>query len=655
MNSLLLYILKATIGISFLYGVFRLFMRKETFFALNRTILLTIVLCATIIPLITLPSIFQSFPKSDGITTIQYLDLIANTTISETQKTISYHEVAKEGAPIPENEFSWIKLIQYIYLAGVSISIILLIYGIGSVLILFRKAKIEWTDDYGLLIVERSVSPFSFGRFVIISREDYESNCKSILAHEREHILLNHFLDLALLEALKIAHWFNPFIYWLIRDMKEVHEFQADENTINSGIDAKQYQLLIIQKSVGSHRFALINSFNHCQIKNRITMINKEKTGKAHSWKIVTFIPLLALLLMAFSKTNENVSFEQHSLEQQWTAADFGKTTNDNSENLKALLATPIEINSQSEISIQNNPTTLENITAIAKMNFDYSLADERLKNEFIKININGKEKMVQRYNILYVLSHAAASPYVQQGVLNAIGRAAEDTRQNYALELFKISYKKLPPAQKSDIDRLVPAIVVVQTFPVGPPVSKGTVNSFTAEIKAEGIIIPPAEKAIQITELKKQIENFAAGKSNPMVNIKIANGINDDLLNLVKETLITIKNLNISYSKFEPVYFLVDEMPEFPGGVKTLKNWVRNNTRYPKTSKKIEGKVYVSFVVNSLGKVESPKIEKGLNPELDAEALRVVSTIPHWIPGKQNRIPVGVKYTIPVNFALKE
>jgi TonB family protein len=218
---------------------------------------------------------------------------------------------------------------------------------------------------------------------------------------------------------------------------------------------------------------------------------------------------------------------------------------------------------------------------------------------------------------------------------------------------LFKTDYGKLLSTQKSDIDKLVPAIVVVQNFPIGNPTSEAMTNAFTAEIKAEGIIVPPSEKAISTVELKKQVESFTTGKSNPTVNVKTATGLNGDLLNKVKDALKTIKNINVSYSEFEPVYTLVDQMPEFPEGVVACRDWVAKNTQYPANAN-IEGKVYVAFVVNSMGKVVSPSIAKGLNSALDTEALRVISAMPTWKPGVQNGIPVCVKYTIPVNFVKK-
>lgn len=332
MSSFLFYILKSTIGISLLYGGFRFFMRNENFFALNRAILLAIVFVSTIIPLVSLPLLFQSIVIESRNSAVQQLEInpIVSSDFAQPENTTT--ETISTPYPLARSHFSWATLIQYLYWAGILITFLILIHGIGSVLVLFKNATTKRINGYKVVIVDHEVSPFSFSRIVVISRSDYENHRQSILTHEQAHIQLNHFFDLTLLEAIKILHWFNPFIYLLIKDMKEIHEFQADENTLNSGIDAKQYQFLIIQKSVGPQRFALANSFNHCQIKKRITMMNKSKTSKAGSWKVATFLPLLALLLMAFSKRSEvpketNAPNEKVSMHQSVTKDDVESET----------------------------------------------------------------------------------------------------------------------------------------------------------------------------------------------------------------------------------------------------------------------------------------------------------------------------------------
>lgn len=198
-------------------------------------------------------------------------------------------------------------ILKFVYLLGVIIAFVLFARKIISILIIISNSKVIKKEGYRLVITDQEIPSFAFARSVIISEKDYGAYGSSILPHEKAHIRFNHFYDLMVLELMKTFHWFNPAVYGIVRNMKEAHEYQADAYTLNSGVDINQYQLLLIKKSVGSKRFALANSFNHCQIKKRITMINKTKNSKAWRWKVAIFLPMLAFLLMAFGKNSESV------------------------------------------------------------------------------------------------------------------------------------------------------------------------------------------------------------------------------------------------------------------------------------------------------------------------------------------------------------
>ena len=282
-------------------------MRKESLFSMNRILLIAIVVSSTTIPLIYLPKVIQSpvqhellsvltpiIPEVGPISGVSHV-------IDKSRIEISLPEKENKGMVISTQQ-----LLQYTYILGLCFSFLILFHGLFSILMLFRKAKFLKMDGFWLLVIDRDISAFSFGRYIILSQADYEEHSVTMLAHEQAHIRLNHFYDLLLFEIVKIFHWFNPLIYRIVKDLKEIHEFQADNYTLTKGIDATQYQLLIIKKCVGSQRFALANSFNHCQIKKRIAMMNKQKTRKAWKWKVATFLPMLALLLMAFGKSGEN-------------------------------------------------------------------------------------------------------------------------------------------------------------------------------------------------------------------------------------------------------------------------------------------------------------------------------------------------------------
>lgn len=103
-------------------------------------------------------------------------------------------------------------------------------------------------------------------------------------------------------------------------------------------------------------------------------------------------------------------------------------------------------------------------------------------------------------------------------------------------------------------------------------------------------------------------------------------------------------------------VYYKVDEMPQFPGGIEKMKSYIANQLGYPPEAKKneIQGKVFISFVVGTDGSVVDAKVARGVDPILDKEALRVISELPKWIPGKDKGKLAKVGYTVPIQFALK-
>lgn len=104
-----------------------------------------------------------------------------------------------------------------------------------------------------------------------------------------------------------------------------------------------------------------------------------------------------------------------------------------------------------------------------------------------------------------------------------------------------------------------------------------------------------------------------------------------------------------------EEVFYIVENMPEFPGGDVALRTYIAQNVKYPEIAKEngLSGKVFVQFVINQKGEVENVKIARGVDPALDKEAIRVVQNLPKWKPGSQRGKPVRVSYTVPINFQL--
>jgi TonB family protein len=146
--------------------------------------------------------------------------------------------------------------------------------------------------------------------------------------------------------------------------------------------------------------------------------------------------------------------------------------------------------------------------------------------------------------------------------------------------------------------------------------------------------------------DLEKYIAMFSGKWEFEVVTDSLGNTF------LVEKEIIQPKSLNTN----EEIFFIVEEMPEYPGGETALRQFMATAVKYPDdaVTKGIQGKVYVTFVVSTDGSVANAKIARGVDPSLDTEALRVVNSLPKWKPGKQKGLAVNVSYTVPINFVLQ-
>ena len=150
-------------------------------------------------------------------------------------------------------------------------------------------------------------------------------------------------------------------------------------------------------------------------------------------------------------------------------------------------------------------------------------------------------------------------------------------------------------------------------------------------------------------------VEKYGELAKNGVIDITLKSGALDSKNNAINEVAV-VGYGNQSTGSDDPVFQLVEDMPEFPGGELELRKFIAQHISYPPVAVEngIQGKVYVSFVVEKDGSVGRIKIARGVDPSLDAEAMRVVNEMPGWTPGKQRGQTVAVSYTIPVSFVLQ-
>ena len=274
------YLITSGLLLSVFHAFFMLFMRKTTFFTFNRFALLTGSLLCLALPLVHWD--FSGTVVADAIPTLTLPEAVVS---------------AEGGTPgAADKGISWLEAVSGIYLLGVLTVLIMNILSIIQTYRVIASGEHIRKDGFKVTIVDAPVASFSFLGHIVICREDFTAN-PVILTHEMTHVRKNHSLDVLLFSIITVLHWYNPLV-WLARaELKMLHEYEADDSVINQGINTADYQLLLVRKAVGEHRFRLANGFNHTKLSNRITMMMSEKTNGWLRLAYVACVPLLACML----------------------------------------------------------------------------------------------------------------------------------------------------------------------------------------------------------------------------------------------------------------------------------------------------------------------------------------------------------------------
>ena len=216
----------------------------------------------------------------------------------------------------------WIYAVGMIVTAGWTVTV-----AVRLARLVASGEKIHGADYTLVLIDEEGIAPFSWGRYVVMSRNEDDEATAMILCHERAHIHCLHFADLLLAQVVCIVLWYNPASWLMLSELKSVHEYQADSQVLSSGINARQYQLLLIKKAVGVRFPSLANSLNHSKLKKRITMMYNRKTSAVRRSRALAIVPAVALALALVSVPSVSRAIDSTAS----TRLSLGTETSDNS------------------------------------------------------------------------------------------------------------------------------------------------------------------------------------------------------------------------------------------------------------------------------------------------------------------------------------
>ena len=287
---MLQYLLKLTISLSIVYLFYQLFLRRLTFYNWNRWYLLIYSLVCFIIPFINVFTFIMGRPALRELAIVNYIPAITQITPDNTPASVG---------------INWWLVTGVVFIIGILIMAVRLGMQYYSLYRMRSKAILLYDNKVKLYHIDAPVMPFSYGRGIYVNQHQHsEHELKEIIRHEFIHVKQRHSLDIIWSELLCILNWYNPFAWLLRHDIRQNLEFLADQQVLQTGLDRKQYQYLLL-KVIGVNSFSIANNFNFSSLKKRIAMMNKAQSARVHLIRFLFLLPLLVVVLLAFRNTTQ--------------------------------------------------------------------------------------------------------------------------------------------------------------------------------------------------------------------------------------------------------------------------------------------------------------------------------------------------------------
>jgi TonB family protein len=295
MNTLVIYLVKAALYLAAFYFVYAILLSRDTTYGRNRAFILISLVLSLILPYFT---VYTVKPMN-----IQIFGKVLN----EVFITAS----AEDTAFSAEKSFSNpLKLIYTIYIAGAAVFLLKFIADLLNLALLISREKIK-----GSRIIHFrgfNTSGFSAMGYIFINSRLKPEEAAEIIKHEENHLTKKHFFDIIFIELVKAVQWFNPVVYLFNRSLRAIHEFQADQECLCSGVPLVNYQNLLLKQVFKSGTFNLTNSFsNPSLIRKRMIMMTKKRTSNLSNLKQLMAFPAVGIVFMAISAYREAPSSYQ--------------------------------------------------------------------------------------------------------------------------------------------------------------------------------------------------------------------------------------------------------------------------------------------------------------------------------------------------------
>ena len=601
------YLLKVNVAFVLFYAFYRLFFYKDTFFKLRRAILLAFFGLALFYPLLNIQDwVRQQEPIADVI--YMYSAMLPEAT-------------AKADAAASVDWYGWLLgSLGFIYWGIVAFLCGRFLVQLSSILWLAHTSERVVIHETPVYALRKAAGPFSFFRMVFLHPESHsDKETDEILTHECTHVSQWHSIDVILSEMMCMACWFNPFVWLLKREVRHNLEYLADNTVIQSGYDSKSYQYHLLGLAHHQSVTTLYNSFNVLHLKNRIMMMNKKRSPGIVRTKYLIFIPLVGILMLL--------------------------------SNIEAVVRLTVRL--ANEATVSNAMVTATGI-----------LVDETgqpLIGASVVVK-GGKERTITDKKGAFSLEVPA----------NAILRCSYQGRESQevlAADMTNNTHLSLSSKSREMNEQVFTVVEKMPSFPGG--------DAELLKYIATNIKYP--KESQDNGEQGRVICSFIVGRDGSVNNPEVLRGVTPLLNEEAVRVINTMPRWNpgmqrgkaVAVKYTVPITFrlkspveemkeetltVVDVMPQYPGGDRELLKFIAQSIKYPTDAQEagVQGRVICSFVVDKKGNIVEPKIIRGIDPSLDAEALRVIGMMPRWTPGRQDGKAVRVLYTVPITFRLQ-
>lgn len=376
------YIIKVAVLQTVFYLTYKLLLSRESFHAFNRGVLLTMQAAALLLPLLH----------------------ITLETPAPVHHTIAIAEAAfVQTATVADGDGAGLTFIQVLTLVWIAGFVLLLVRSVVSLVrltMLLRSGRLCETCGTLVTVVSGDTAPFSWFNRIVISLKDYLSGAREIVIHEQAHVSHHHSVDIALCNTIIMFCWFSPAAWLLRAELRDVHEYEADDAVLRQGVDASGYQLLLIRKAVGERLFAMANNLNQTNLKKRITMMKMKKSNPWNRVKAAIVLPLAAVSVIVFATPAATKMAGEVAQESGKVVSEAGAMivkADTNSENETSLIEAVFGKKSVSDRArVESNDSVRSLISGFSKPISDDILVciNGRLTNkeEFYKIDIDNIE-----------------------------------------------------------------------------------------------------------------------------------------------------------------------------------------------------------------------------------------------------------------------